>query len=146
MMDWGHDENEPRVNTTRLRQLFIVALYVAIVSSAVLLFFLIDKHGRTLTAAVQAQAVSHRAAQGEQSPNALVHVLGALLALLVLNVGLDRGVISPTLFAMMVFMALATTMATSPALNLLLKQSDAGGNNRRGELAKLPLQSVSTAT
>lgn len=40
-----------------------------------------------------------------------------LMELIVLNVGLDLGVISPTLFAMMVLMALATTLMTGPALN-----------------------------
>jgi Kef-type K+ transport system membrane component KefB len=43
-----------------------------------------------------------------------------LMELIVLNIGLDLGVISPTLFAMMVVMALATTMATAPALHFLL--------------------------
>jgi Kef-type K+ transport system membrane component KefB len=42
-----------------------------------------------------------------------------LMELIVLNVGLDLGVISPTLFAMMVLMALATTLATTPLLTLL---------------------------
>jgi Kef-type K+ transport system membrane component KefB len=42
-----------------------------------------------------------------------------LMELIVLNVGLEMGVISPTLFAMMVLMALATTVATGPALWLL---------------------------
>jgi Kef-type K+ transport system membrane component KefB len=37
-----------------------------------------------------------------------------LMQLIVLNVGLDLGVISPTLFTMMVLMALATTIATTP--------------------------------
>ncbi len=39
-----------------------------------------------------------------------------LMELIVLNIGLDLGVISPRLFAMMVLMALATTLATSPIL------------------------------
>lgn len=43
-----------------------------------------------------------------------------LMELIVLNIGLDLGVISPTLFAMMVVMALVTTMATAPALHFLL--------------------------
>jgi Kef-type K+ transport system membrane component KefB len=43
-----------------------------------------------------------------------------LMALIVLDVGLGIGVISPTLFAMLVLMALATTMATAPALRRLL--------------------------
>ena len=42
-----------------------------------------------------------------------------LMELIVLNVGLDLGVISPTLFAMMVLMALTTTLITTPLLILL---------------------------
>lgn len=43
-----------------------------------------------------------------------------LMELIVLNIGLDLGVISPQLFAMMVLMALVTTMATSPTLSWLV--------------------------
>jgi Kef-type K+ transport system membrane component KefB len=39
-----------------------------------------------------------------------------LMELIVLNIGLDLGVITPTLFAMMVVMALVTTLATTPLL------------------------------
>lgn len=39
-----------------------------------------------------------------------------LVELIVLNLGLDLGVISPTLFAMLVIMALVTTFATSPVI------------------------------
>lgn len=39
-----------------------------------------------------------------------------LMGLIVLDIGLNLGVISPVLFAMMVLMALATTMMTAPAL------------------------------
>jgi len=39
-----------------------------------------------------------------------------LVELIVLNVGLELGVISPTLFAMLVVMALVTTLATAPLL------------------------------
>ena len=42
-----------------------------------------------------------------------------LMELIVLNVGLDLGILSPKLFAMFVLMALATTLATGPALRLL---------------------------
>ncbi len=42
-----------------------------------------------------------------------------LMELIVLNIGLDLHVISPTLFTMMVLMALATTLATTPALQFL---------------------------
>jgi Kef-type K+ transport system membrane component KefB len=45
-----------------------------------------------------------------------------LMELIVLNIGLDLGVISPTLFAMMVLMALVTTMGTTPILQILYKE------------------------
>jgi Kef-type K+ transport system membrane component KefB len=48
-----------------------------------------------------------------------------LMELIVLNIGLDLGVISPTMFAMMVVMALVTTMATTPILLLLAPAGDA---------------------
>ena len=49
---------------------------------------------------------------------ALMNTRG-LMELIVLNVGLELGVVSPTLFAMLVLMALVTTMLTSPVLWLL---------------------------
>jgi Kef-type K+ transport system membrane component KefB len=42
-----------------------------------------------------------------------------LMELIVLNIGLDLGVISPTLFAMMVIMAIVTTFITTPILHVL---------------------------
>ena len=48
---------------------------------------------------------------------ALMNTRG-LMELVVLNVGLDAGLISPTLFTMMVVMALVTTAMTSPLLAL----------------------------
>jgi Kef-type K+ transport system membrane component KefB len=42
-----------------------------------------------------------------------------LMQLIVLSLGLDLGVISPKLFTMMVIMALVTTIATTPVLQLL---------------------------
>lgn len=42
-----------------------------------------------------------------------------LMELIVLNLGLDLGILSPTVFAMMVLMALATTLATAPLLTAL---------------------------
>jgi Kef-type K+ transport system membrane component KefB len=50
---------------------------------------------------------------------ALMNTRG-LMELVVLNIGLELGVISPTLFAMMVLMALVTTCMTTPLLQLLL--------------------------
>jgi Kef-type K+ transport system membrane component KefB len=42
------------------------------------------------------------------------------MELIILNIGLDLGVISPTLFAMMVVMALVTTATTAPVLQWLI--------------------------
>ncbi|MDX2284281.1 MAG: cation:proton antiporter [Bacteroidia bacterium] len=42
-----------------------------------------------------------------------------LMELVVLNIGYDLGILSKTLFAMMVIMALATTFMTGPLLNLI---------------------------
>jgi Kef-type K+ transport system membrane component KefB len=46
-----------------------------------------------------------------------------LMELIVLNVGLDLRVVSPTLFAMLVIMAVVTTMATSPILSFIMRPS-----------------------
>ncbi len=43
-----------------------------------------------------------------------------LMELIVLNIGLDLKVISPMLFAMLVIMAITTTLATAPILHLLV--------------------------
>jgi Kef-type K+ transport system membrane component KefB len=49
---------------------------------------------------------------------ALMNTRG-LMELIVLNIGLDLGVLSPAIFTMMVIMALVTTFMTGPALNLI---------------------------
>ncbi len=50
---------------------------------------------------------------------ALMNTRG-LVELVVLNVGLDLGVLTPSLFTMLVLMALTTTLMTSPILNWVL--------------------------
>jgi Kef-type K+ transport system membrane component KefB len=57
-----------------------------------------------------------------------------LMELIVLNIGYDLGVITPTLFAMMVLMALATTLATTPLLALL--ESRVGSDSQRSARIK----------
>ena len=47
-----------------------------------------------------------------------------LMELVVLNIGLDIGVISPALFTMMVLMALVTTFMTTPLLKLMYPTSE----------------------
>jgi len=57
-------------------------------------------------------------AQREAASVAILMNTRGLMELVVLDLGLALGVISPTLFAMMVLMALATTFLTSPLLRL----------------------------
>lgn len=45
-----------------------------------------------------------------------------LMELIVLNVGMDLGVLSPQLFAMLVIMAIVTTLATTPVLHALTRE------------------------
>ncbi len=52
----------------------------------------------------------------ESSALAVLMNTRGLMELIILNIGLDLGVISPALFAMMVIMALVTTFVTSPVL------------------------------
>jgi len=52
------------------------------------------------------------------SIGALMNTRG-LMELVVLNIGYDLGILSPQVFAMMVLMALTTTLLTNPILNLI---------------------------
>jgi Kef-type K+ transport system membrane component KefB len=56
-----------------------------------------------------------------------------LMELIVLSIGLDLGILSPTLFAMLVLMAVITTFATTPILHLITRNAPAPD----GELARL---------
>jgi Kef-type K+ transport system membrane component KefB len=48
-----------------------------------------------------------------------------LVELVILNAGLELGVLSPALFTMMVLMALVTTFMTSPVLSIMKIQRHA---------------------
>jgi len=50
-----------------------------------------------------------------------------LVELVVLNVGLDLGILTPALFSMMVVMALVTTLMTAPAISGLIRPKDRAG-------------------
>lgn len=52
------------------------------------------------------------------SIGALMNTRG-LMELIILNIGYDLGILKPEIFTMMVFMALATTFMTAPALHLI---------------------------
>jgi Kef-type K+ transport system membrane component KefB len=85
-----------------------------VICIAIILIATLGKFGGTFVAArVVGQPPRMAAALG-----ILMNTRG-LMELIVLNIGLDLGVISPTLFAMMVIMALVTTFATTPILQRL---------------------------
>lgn len=82
---------------------------------ALLAIAVIGKFGGTLVAALFAgMSLRKSAALG-----ILMNTRG-LVELIVLNVGLDLGVLSPSLFTMLVIVALTTTFMTGPLLNLVL--------------------------
>jgi Kef-type K+ transport system membrane component KefB len=78
------------------------------------------KFGGTLAAA-RLTGMSWRDAAGL---GVLMNTRG-LMELVVLNIGLDFGVISPTLFTMMVIMAIVTTVATTPVLHHVVRRTAA---------------------
>jgi Kef-type K+ transport system membrane component KefB len=78
---------------------------------AILLVACVGKFGGTALAA----RFSGYAWRDASALGILMNTRG-LVELIVLNVGLDLGVITPTLFTMLVIMALVTTFATSPIL------------------------------
>jgi Kef-type K+ transport system membrane component KefB len=86
--------------------------------AAIIVVATVGKFGGTLAAA---RLAGHewRTATGL---GVLMNTRG-LMELIVLNVGLDLGVISPTLFTMMVVMAIVTTMATTPLLGILVPEA-----------------------
>ncbi|HMO84060.1 MAG TPA: cation:proton antiporter, partial [Lacipirellulaceae bacterium] len=85
------------------------------VCGVIILVATVGKFGGTLAARATGLSWPISAALG-----VLMNTRG-LMELIVLNVGLDLGVISPELFAMMVIMALVTTIATTPLLHLLMR-------------------------
>jgi Kef-type K+ transport system membrane component KefB len=85
-----------------------------LVCGLIILVATLGKFGGTLVAA-RGAGIGWR---DSTSLGTLMNTRG-LMELIVINIGLDLGVISPTLFAMLVLMALATTLATSPVLSLL---------------------------
>ncbi len=97
---------------TRMGLLDSSALWL--IAGVVLLIACIAKGGACAAAA---------ALGGERWRNALA--IGALMnarglvELIILNVGLERGIITPTLFTIMVMMAVVTTVAASPAYALI---------------------------
>ncbi len=65
-----------------------------------------------------------------------------LMELIVLNIGLEMGVISPRLFAMLVIMALVTTFMTTPILHLITRREEAA---QPQPAAEVPVSSLAYA-
>jgi Kef-type K+ transport system membrane component KefB len=86
-----------------------------LICGVIILVATLGKFGGTFAAARLTGCGSRSAA----ALGAMMNTRG-LMGLIVLDIGLGMGVISPTLFAMMVIMALVTTMATAPALRRLM--------------------------
>jgi Kef-type K+ transport system membrane component KefB len=93
------------------------ALCAAIIAVAVL-----GKFGG-VTAVARMTGLAWRQAAGL---GALMNTRG-LMELIVLNVGLELGVISPQVFTMFVIMAIVTTMATSPIVRALVGATGTAG-------------------
>lgn len=83
---------------------------------AIILVATLGKFGGTVVAARFA-----RLGWREASALGILMNTRGLMELIVLNVGLDMGVLTPTLFTMMVLMALATTLSTTPIFNLITR-------------------------
>jgi Kef-type K+ transport system membrane component KefB len=102
----------------RIRIGLVSGLEHWLICGLIILVATVGKFGGTVSAA-RFTGLGWREAAGL---GVLMNTRG-LMELIVLNIGLDLGVISPTLFAMMVLMALVTTLATTPLLHVLIPRS-----------------------
>lgn len=78
--------------------------------------------GGACYAAARLGGEPHREAVGI---GALMNARG-LMELIILNIGLERGVITPTLFSIMVLMAIVTTLTALPVFNLAFGKTGGG--------------------
>lgn len=79
---------------------------------------------------------------------ALMNTRG-LMELVVLNIGLDLGILTPQVFTMMVIMALGTTFMTSPSLNLIdkiFKKKQAATEDKEQETYRILIPFASPET
>ena len=90
-----------------------------LVAIAVLVAAVIGKAGACYVAA-RACGETHREAMGIGS---LMNARG-LMELIILNIGLERGIITPTLFSILVFMAIVTTLMATPMFNRFYRADD----------------------
>ena len=90
-----------------------------LVALAVLAAAVIGKAGACYAAA-RVCGETHREAMGIGS---LMNARG-LMELIILNIGLERGIITPTLFSILVFMAIVTTLMATPMFNRFYRADD----------------------
>ncbi|MEO6875383.1 MAG: cation:proton antiporter [Opitutaceae bacterium] len=90
-----------------------------LVAFAVLAAAVLGKAGACYAAA-RACGEPHREAMGI---GALMNARG-LMELIILNIGLEKGIITPTLFSVLVFMAIVTTLMATPMFNWFYRKSD----------------------
>jgi Kef-type K+ transport system membrane component KefB len=92
--------------------------FLWMVAAGVLLAAVTGKAGACYLAA-RACGETRREAMGV---GALMNARG-LMELIILNIGLERGIIGPTLFTILVFMAIVTTLMATPLFNWVWGQS-----------------------
>jgi Kef-type K+ transport system membrane component KefB len=149
-----HESRVARELTDRLQDLVVVLLLPAffaftgmrtqiglvhglgswMICGSIILVASIGKFGGTLSAA-RLVGLGWR----EGSALGILMNTRGLMELIVLNIGLDLGVLSPTLFAMLVIMALVTTLATTPILHLITRGWISSGVTGQARAGNKPL-------
>jgi len=118
-----------RMDMVNSPSLLLIAMGILIVS-------IVAKFGACWTAA-RLSGENNRTALGI---GALMNSRG-LMELIIINIGLQKGVIGPTLFSMMVLMAIVTTMMASPLFEIFYGRKA----RESGELGKLEGSMVAEA-
>ncbi|MEO6569038.1 MAG: cation:proton antiporter [Opitutaceae bacterium] len=90
-----------------------------LITLAVLAAAVLGKAGACYGAARMCGETHHEA----MGVGALMNARG-LMELIILNIGLERGLITPTLFSILVFMAIVTTLMATPMFNRFYRQAD----------------------
>ena len=93
--------------------------YLWLIAGAVLFAAVLGKAGACYIAA-RCCGESHHESMGIGS---LMNARG-LMELIILNIGLEKGIITPTLFTILVFMAIVTTLMATPMFNRFYRTSD----------------------
>jgi Kef-type K+ transport system membrane component KefB len=89
---------------------------------------LVATAGKGLACAAAARFSGYGAAESA-AVGALMNARG-LMELILLNIGLERGLITPTLFTLLVLMAVTTTLAASPVFELVRPYLSGGARAR----------------